>query len=114
MADQRTGLPEAPPGHWVSGHSDGASIALIHAGGGHPVTGIVALAPHVMVETCTLDDIRTAREEYWRGQLRDRLARHHDDVDAAFAVALSAGCSAEEFHGDGRNGATRPAEWCIA
>src|SRR3982751_4314083 len=29
------------------GHSDGASIALIHAGGGHAVRGVVAMAPHV-------------------------------------------------------------------
>ena len=32
------------------GHSDGASIALVHAGAGHPVAGIVAIAPHVVVE----------------------------------------------------------------
>jgi pimeloyl-ACP methyl ester carboxylesterase len=67
------------------GHSDGASIALIHAGTGHPVSGIVALAPHVMVETRTLDSIRAAREEYRHGRLRERLARHHDDPDAAFS-----------------------------
>src|SRR3954468_21319742 len=29
------------------GHSDGASIALIHAGAGHKVRGVVAMAPHV-------------------------------------------------------------------
>src|SRR5262245_29714749 len=27
------------------GHSDGASIALIHAGSGHPVRGVAVLAP---------------------------------------------------------------------
>src|SRR5258706_9625180 len=31
------------------GHSDGASIALIHAGV-HPVRGVAVLAPHVFVE----------------------------------------------------------------
>src|SRR4051794_38333322 len=31
------------------GHSDGGSIALIHAGR-HPVAGIALLAPHVIVE----------------------------------------------------------------
>lgn len=67
------------------GHSDGASIALLHAGAGHPVTGIVAIAPHVMVENHTLHGIRAARDEYRHGTLRDRLVRHHDDVDAAFA-----------------------------
>src|SRR3954470_5363731 len=29
------------------GHSDGASIALIHAGGGYAVKAVVAMAPHV-------------------------------------------------------------------
>src|SRR5205085_7762442 len=31
------------------GHSDGASIALIHAGANHPVRGVVAMAPHVFI-----------------------------------------------------------------
>ena len=65
------------------GHSDGASIALIHAGR-HPVTGIALLAPHVFVEEVTVAEIRVARERYTEGGLRERMARHHDDVDAAF------------------------------
>jgi len=65
------------------GHSDGASIALIHAAH-HPVGAVAALAPHVFVEELTLAAIRQARERYLRGELRQRLARHHDDVDAAF------------------------------
>jgi pimeloyl-ACP methyl ester carboxylesterase len=65
------------------GHSDGASIALIHAGR-HPVTGIVLMAPHVIVEDVTVAEIRAARERYTDGDLRARMARHHDDVDAAF------------------------------
>ena len=65
------------------GHSDGASIALIHAGQ-HPVTGIALLAPHVFVEDVTVAEIRIARERYAEGGLRERMARHHDDVDAAF------------------------------
>jgi pimeloyl-ACP methyl ester carboxylesterase len=65
------------------GHSDGASIALIHAGH-HPVTGIALLAPHVFVEDVTVAEIRIARERYAEGGLRERMARHHDDVDAAF------------------------------
>ena len=32
------------------GHSDGASIALIHAGAGHPVRAVVTMAPHVFIE----------------------------------------------------------------
>ena len=66
------------------GHSDGASIALIHAGAGHPVAGLVLLAPHVFVEDETIDGIETARTQYETTDLRSRLARHHDDVDATF------------------------------
>src|SRR3954451_13088908 len=65
------------------GHSDGASIALIHAGH-HPVTAIALLAPHVVVEEITVTAIREARDRYTDGGLRERMARHHDDVDAAF------------------------------
>jgi pimeloyl-ACP methyl ester carboxylesterase len=65
------------------GHSDGASIALIHAGH-HPVSGIALLAPHVFVEDVTVAEIRIARERYAEGGLRERMARRHDDVDAAF------------------------------
>jgi pimeloyl-ACP methyl ester carboxylesterase/GNAT superfamily N-acetyltransferase len=65
------------------GHSDGASIALIHAAH-HPVQGVVAIAPHVFVEDICLVEIRNARDAYTSGGLRDRLARHHRDPDAAF------------------------------
>ncbi len=65
------------------GHSDGASIALIHAAQ-HPVVGLILLAPHVIVEDITVDAIRATREDYVRGSLRERMARHHDDPDAAF------------------------------
>ena len=65
------------------GHSDGGSIALIHAGR-HPVAGIALLAPHVIVEEITVAAIREARIAFDEGALRDRMARHHDDVDAAF------------------------------
>jgi pimeloyl-ACP methyl ester carboxylesterase len=66
------------------GHSDGASIALIHAGSGHAVTGLVLIAPHVVVEDVSIAGIRAARDAYVHGDLRGRLARYHDDVDAAF------------------------------
>jgi pimeloyl-ACP methyl ester carboxylesterase/ribosomal protein S18 acetylase RimI-like enzyme len=65
------------------GHSDGASIALIHAAH-HAVEGVVAIAPHVFVEEMCLTEIRIARDAYTSGDLRDRLARHHRDPDAAF------------------------------
>ena len=65
------------------GHSDGASIALIHAAH-HPVAAVVAVAPHAFVEDMCIAEIRKAREAYAEGDLRERLARHHRDPDAAF------------------------------
>jgi pimeloyl-ACP methyl ester carboxylesterase len=67
------------------GHSDGASIALIHAGGsGRAVTAVIAMAPHVFVEDVSVASIAAAREAYEQGDLRERLARYHEDVDTAF------------------------------
>ena len=65
------------------GHSDGASIALIHASA-HVVRRLVLLAPHVVVEDVTLAAIRETRERFEATDLRERLARHHDDPDVAF------------------------------
>ena len=65
------------------GHSDGASIALIHASA-HPVRGVVAIAPHVFVEEMCLAEIREAKRAYEADGLRARMARHHRDPDAAF------------------------------
>ncbi len=76
---ERLGLVEPV----LVGHSDGASIALIHAAH-HPVDRLVLLAPHVFVEPITVEAIRATREAYVSGSLRERLARYHDDVDAAF------------------------------
>ncbi len=67
------------------GHSDGGSIALIHAARfPAKVATCLVLAPHVFVEEHGLASIRAAREAYLHGDLRARLARYHDDVDSAF------------------------------
>lgn len=66
------------------GHSDGASIALIHAASGFTVLGVVAMAPHVFVEPETLAGLRRARHTFEHGDLRRRLARHHRNPDATF------------------------------
>jgi len=70
------------------GHSDGASIALVHAGGADPggrVKGVAALAPHVFCEELSVRSIARVREAYEKGDLRARLQRHHgDNVDCAF------------------------------
>lgn len=65
------------------GHSDGASIALIHAAE-HDVGGLVLLAPHVFVEELTLDGIRAARAAFDSGDLRARMDRHHRDPATTF------------------------------
>lgn len=67
------------------GHSDGASIALLHAGSGaRTVRALVALAPHVFVEDVSIASITEARRQFETTDLRDRLARRHADPDAAF------------------------------
>ena len=67
------------------GHSDGGSIALIFAGGtGRPLRGLIAMAPHVMVEPISVSSIEQAKAAYQSTDLPRRLARYHDDVDSAF------------------------------
>jgi pimeloyl-ACP methyl ester carboxylesterase len=67
------------------GHSDGASIALIHAGlGARPVRALIALAPHVFVEDLSIAGIERARLAYEAGDLRTKLGRYHADADSAF------------------------------
>ncbi len=67
------------------GHSDGASIALIHAGRfPGAARAVVALAPHLFVEPVCVDSIAAITAEFGRSDLRERLARYHDDVDGAF------------------------------
>jgi pimeloyl-ACP methyl ester carboxylesterase len=67
------------------GHSDGASIALIHAGAQvRPVRALVALAPHVFVEDVSIASIQRAKQAYASTSLREKLARYHDEVDSAF------------------------------
>ena len=67
------------------GHSDGGSIALIHAGAGkRAVTGVVTLAAHVLVEDISVASIAAAKTAYEATDLRAKLARYHADVDSAF------------------------------
>lgn len=83
LPELRTALGLAEP--VIMGHSDGASIALIHAGAGRwPVRGVIAEAPHVFVEDVSVRSIADAKIAYETTDLRDRLARYHEDVDGAF------------------------------
>jgi pimeloyl-ACP methyl ester carboxylesterase len=96
------------------GHSDGGSIALIHAGADGKrnfhhedtkitkaaesnrtkpserstktlIRGLILEAPHVFVEEIGLASIRAIAEEYRGGRLKQALARYHgQNVDATF------------------------------
>jgi len=66
------------------GHSDGASIALIHAGAGHAVRGVVAMAPHVFIEPICLSSIRKATETFESTDLAEKLGRYHRDARKTF------------------------------
>ena len=68
------------------GHSDGASIAAIYGGACDDarLKGLALIAPHFFREPEGLAAIEAAARDYAAGDLRARLARHHDDVDGAF------------------------------
>ena len=65
------------------GHSDGGTIALLHASR-MAVRGCIVMAPHIMVEPISLQAIAQARQAFEQGALRERLAPYHADVDCAF------------------------------
>jgi pimeloyl-ACP methyl ester carboxylesterase len=70
---------------FLIGHSDGASIALLHAASGEAkLRGLVLMAPHVFVERISLSGVASARSAALGTDLLERLSRYHDDVDAAF------------------------------
>jgi pimeloyl-ACP methyl ester carboxylesterase len=70
---------------FLFGHSDGGSIALINAGGTRrPLSGIIVLAPHVMVEDEALAGIDEAKIQYRNTDFPQRLARHHIDGESVF------------------------------
>ncbi|MEA2819983.1 MAG: hypothetical protein QOJ86_1987, partial [Bradyrhizobium sp.] len=68
------------------GHSDGASIAAIYAGGAgdHRVRGVAMIAPHFVVEDISVTSIEEIKTAYESTGLRTKLARWHNDVDNAF------------------------------
>jgi len=77
----------------VIGHSDGASIALIfaggvagaiHAGANDSVRGLVLLAPHVFVEDLSVASIAAAKTTFETTDLCEKLGRHHRDPARTF------------------------------
>ena len=75
------------PGHayFLIGHSDGGSIALIHAAQQPPrLRAIITEAAHVYVEPVTLDGIRAADAAFDAGKLRALSKYHGEKTEAIF------------------------------
>jgi pimeloyl-ACP methyl ester carboxylesterase len=70
----------------LMGHSDGATIAAIHAGSvaDARVRGLIVMAPHFFTEDMGLAEIAKAREAFEATDLRDRMARYHRDPENTF------------------------------
>jgi pimeloyl-ACP methyl ester carboxylesterase len=68
------------------GHSDGASIALIHAGsaGAGQVRGLAVMAPHVLFEDKNIEGILAARQAFESTDLPARLGKYHRDPAKTF------------------------------
>ena len=76
-------VPRTRP--WLFGHSDGASIALLYAARhSRHLAGAIVLAPHIMVEDLSIDSITQARTAFVETDMRQKLAKYHDDPDRAF------------------------------
>ena len=92
MHDEALEVLPAVLGHFeleqavLFGHSDGASIALIHAGAhSGTVRALVVEAPHVFVEPVSIEGITRIAADYETTNLRDRLTRYHgSNTDAMF------------------------------
>src|SRR6516165_8783905 len=63
------------------GHSDGASIAAIYAGGiqDHRVRAVALIAPHFVVEDISVASIAEIKAAYETTDLKAKLARWHKD-----------------------------------
>ena len=70
----------------LMGHSDGATISAIYAGSvaDHRIRGLILMAPHFFTEPMGLAQIAQARTEFETTDLKDRLAKHHNDPEGAF------------------------------
>lgn len=79
LIDELVGRPPI-----LIGHSDGASIAIIYAGAGHPVEGLVLIAPHVFVEPETVRSISAIRDRFPGSGMATRMAKYHADPEATF------------------------------
>lgn len=79
------GLDTAKDRPWFYGHSDGGSIALIHAASfPDQVAGIIVAAPHISVEDKAIEGLQAVRALYETTDLADRLRPYQSDPDSAF------------------------------
>ena len=65
------------------GHSDGASIALIHAGT-YSVRGVAVMAPHVFIEEICVKSIQEAQRQFETSDLSGRLGKYHRNARKTF------------------------------
>ena len=79
VVDELVGTPPV-----LVGHSDGASIAVIYAGSGHPVEALVLIAPHVFVEPETIESISAMSESFESSGLPEKMARYHTEPRTTF------------------------------
>ena len=83
LAALRIDTEAHPP--WLFGHSDGGSITLLYAARfPQQLAGAIVLAPHIVVEDLSVASIQKARTAYLQTDLRQRLAKYHEDPDSAF------------------------------
>ena len=67
------------------GHSDGASIAIIHASSADTgIMGLILEAPHVFVEEISLNGLKDAKKAFEQGGLKAGLAKHHREPEMIF------------------------------
>jgi pimeloyl-ACP methyl ester carboxylesterase len=67
------------------GHEDGAAIALIHAGSGFDVSGVVALAPRIAIGELDAAGVQAAHARFAAGEAMQAFARQHRDPAALLA-----------------------------
>jgi pimeloyl-ACP methyl ester carboxylesterase len=68
------------------GHSDGATIAACYGASvsDQRIRGLILMAPHFFTEEMGLSAIAKAKAAYDAGDLKNRLAKYHKNVDIAF------------------------------
>ena len=71
---------------FLLGHSDGATIAATYAGlvPDYRLRAVAMMAPHFFTEEVGLNSIAAAKEQFEAGDLRNKLAKYHEDVECAF------------------------------